>query len=110
MSSQSWFSLLLYCLLPSLAPLGFEPLLQRATDFEALSSSRHAAESLAAKRFLLHLVTRHCAPLYVALVKRDLDALRSLLFSLLVTGAVCDLLPITFFHTNLILICIWFRW
>lgn len=103
MSSQSWFTLLLYSLLPSLAPLVFEPLLHRATDFEALTSSRHAAESLAAKRFLLHLVTRHCAPLYVALVKRDLETLRSLLFSLLVTGAVRHFLPVSAYCLLLII-------
>lgn len=42
------------------------------------------------KRFVLQFINRYCALLYVAFWKRDLAMLRSLLISLLTTGALIN--------------------
>lgn len=85
---QQWCVCALYSLIPVIAPMVFEPLLNMFTAFEAHETTILARQALVQKRFLLHFVNRHVALLYLVFVRRDLCALRDLLVSLLVVGQV----------------------
>lgn len=92
--SDSWAEkygvCVLYSIVPVVAPLLFEPLLQQLNAFERHSSPTSAKEALIYKRCLLHFVNRHVALLYLLFVKRDLVALRDLLASILLVGQVSN--------------------
>jgi hypothetical protein len=80
----------LYSLVPVLAPLIFEPLLQMLSSFEGHEDLEEQRTSLTYKRFLLHFVNRHIALLYLLIFRRDLRAMRDMLLSLLVVGQVAN--------------------
>jgi anoctamin-10 len=90
---SSWlryYPTLIYSVLPVILPLVFEPIAIYLNNFESHSTKAQEEKYMILKKFALQFVNRYCALLYVAFWRRDLDKLRSLLISLLTTGAVIN--------------------
>lgn len=87
-SYMRYYPLAVYSILPCVLPIAFEPIAVYLNNYEQHTTKAEAEKHLVYKKFALQFVNRYAALLYVAFWKRDLDMLRSLLISLLTTGAV----------------------
>jgi hypothetical protein len=82
--------MLMYSVIPNIAPLIFDPIVSFLNTFEGHATTVDGEKALVYKKFFLQFVNRNCALMYVAFWKKDLELLRNLLLSLLITGDVSN--------------------
>jgi hypothetical protein len=87
-SWKKYMPAVLYSLLPIVSSSVFQPIAEFLTKYETHSTKIEFEKYYILKQFSLQFVNRYCGLLYIAFWLRDLDMLRSLLISLLVTGQV----------------------
>eukprot|EP01031_Cornospumella_fuschlensis_P026837 gene26837-32435_t len=89
-SYMRYYPLAVYSILPCLLPVVFEPIAIYLNNYEQHTTKAEVERNLVFKKFALQFVNKYSALLYVAFWRRDLDMLRSLLISLLTTGAIIN--------------------
>ena len=87
-SYWKYWPALVYSLVPSVAGMVYEYLVVILNDFEEHESEDIAEYYLVVKQFVFHFVNRYCALFYILFWLQDMERLRALLISLLVTYAV----------------------
>ena len=87
-SYWKYYPSIVYSLLPIISPYLFEPIATYLNKFEMHSTRIEEEYAMIFKKFALQFINRYSALLYIAFYLRDLNMLRSLLISLLTTGAV----------------------
>ncbi len=89
-SYMKYYPQIMYSLFPIISPYIFEPIANILNNLEQHPTRYEEENYMIMKKFALQFVNRYSALLYVAFYKQDLEMLRSLLISLLTTGAIIN--------------------
>eukprot|EP01038_Epipyxis_sp_PR26KG_P008646 gene8646-11687_t len=89
-SYMKYYPLVAYSFVPIISAQIFIPVATKLNDMENNLTKVEAENSLIFKLFALQFVNSYCALLYTAFWLQDLELLRSLLISLLTTGAIVN--------------------
>mmetsp|Transcript_3345 Transcript_3345/g.5234 ORF Transcript_3345/g.5234 Transcript_3345/m.5234 type:complete len:960 (+) Transcript_3345:112-2991(+) len=89
-SILGYWPTVVYSLLPVVAGFAYDLIVVQLNNYECHSTPAEKEHHLIIKQFAFQFVNRYCALIYVAFYLRDLERLRTLLASMLITNAIVD--------------------